>query len=100
MDIKTIKASRGLDAAKFQPREERRGAGRAKGDDDGTAERARAYRSRVVHQSRCSRRQVDTGVDGDPHIIGRIVPVCWSTGHTVIYLVAIERPSTARFDSS
>lgn len=35
-----------------------------------------------------------------PHIIGRIVPVCWSTGHTVIYLVAIERLSTVRPDSS
>lgn len=34
------------------------------------------------------------------HIIGRIVPVCWSAGRTVIYLVAIDRASTARLDSS
>lgn len=34
------------------------------------------------------------------HIIGRIVPVCWSAGRTVIYLVAIDRPSTVRLDSS
>jgi len=70
----------------------------------------RARRSQVRAEARSARVwSINHVVPGDrwtlesmetPAVIGRIVPVCWSSGHTVIYLAAIGRPidGSARFE--